>query len=201
MLKHFKPHVFLDLAGGYGQNKVVSNTWIMPDTPASQYGYANTHNNNYFASLTALYTRPWNNFVLSANGRLLYSQVDAGRYTFVYQPTLLPQTVAPLTNKVLFLMENAEIGYKFKPNIMPLMPFVNGGLIQVLHFSNSRPLINAAINGTLPQLSMNKNGYRLGGGLSFNYKQLTVRLEEQYYNASGTFTSYQTIAGLRYLMS
>jgi len=201
VLKRFKEYYYLDLAGAYGQNKIASQSWILPNTPISQYGFANSRSNNWFTSLTGLYSRPWKNFLINANARLLYSQTDAGNYFFNYQSSPLPQPVQALTNKVWFAMENIELGYKFKPTV-PLVPFVNAGLIQVLSYTNSRTLIDSTlINGTLPQLSMNKNGYRLGGGFSYSYKRLTLRIEEQFYNASGTFKSYQTVAGIRYLIS
>jgi len=198
VLKYYKPYVFLDLAAGYGQNKVVSESWIMANTPDQQYGYAHTRNTNWFASLTSAYHRPWKKFVLRANARLLYSQANAGRYMFNFQSVFPAKLIEPMTNKVWFLMENAELGYNLNPT---LTPFINGGLIQIVHYANSRPLINLPINSTFPQLSMNKNGFKLGGGVAINYKQLTLRLEEQYYNAGGTYTSTQTIAGFKYLMS
>lgn len=200
VLKQFTSQFFLDLAAAYGQNKVSTQSWIInPGVP--QIGHAQSHSNSGFASLTALYSRPWNNFVLNANGRLLYSQVSSGRYPFTFAPTFPNQIVEPLTNKALFLVENAELEYKFQPTIMPLNPFINGGLIQVLQFSNSRETINTPINGISPQLNLNKNGYRLGGGLSFYHKQLTIRIEEQYYQSGGTYSSYETIVGLRYMIS
>ena len=128
----------------------------------------------------------------------MYSQINAGSYPLIFQPTLPSQIVPALTTKATFLFENAELGYKVTTE---MMPFINAGLIQVVQYSNSRPIIANPINGSLPQLNMNQNGFRLGGGVSFNHKQFTLRLEQKYYNAGGTFTSNQTFVGLEYQFS
>lgn len=194
VLKQFSSQVFLDLAGAYGQNKVNSQSIYS----ASQIGYATNNSSNWFMSLTGFYGRNWNKWVLNTNARVLYSQMNSGSYPFSFQSNTPVQIVAPLTNKVWFLMENAELAYNFERRVMPLTPFINAGLIQVLKFSNSRAIVNTPINGISPQLNMNKGGYRLGTGLSYNYKQFTVRLEEQYYSSGNTYRSYQTLLGLRY---
>lgn len=213
LLKQIKPHVYLDLAGAYGQNKLNTQTQILTGgvlvsrrsprvTPSSLAGVSSSNTSNWFTSLTALYSKPWNKFLVNANGRLLYSRVNAGSYLFTYQSALPSQTVQAITNKAVYLMENVELGYKLDQKRLPLTPFVNAGLVQVLHFSNSRPLVNAArIVGVVPQLSLDKNGYRLGGGATFQHKNLSIRLEEQYYRASSTYSSYQTIAALKYMIS
>lgn len=202
VLKQFSPKYFIDIAGAYGQNRVNTQSTIMPGTRSSQIGSARNTNHSGFASVAGIYTRPWKNFSLIASARVLYSQVNAGSYAFTFNTANLPaQTVLPLTNKVWFLMENAEIDYKFDKTRFPFRPFVNAGLLQVLSFSNSRPVIGAVINGVSPQLSMNKDGYRVGGGLSLNHKNITVRVEEQYYSSAGTYSSLQTIAGIRYTIN
>lgn len=198
ILKQVRSDFYLDLAGAYGQNKVNIQSTIMPNTNREHIGYASTSNNNWFTSFTGIYSKAWNNFLLTANGRVLYSQINSGSYSFLFQSNFPTQTVQPLTNKVWFLIENVEVGYNFDKLKMPVTPFVNGGLLQVLNYTNSRPIVGAVINGTSPQLNMNKDGFRVGGGLSFRHKSFTVRIEEQYYNASGTYSSYQTLAGMKY---
>lgn len=189
------PWFSVDMAGAYGQNKIKTQNVLSLGDNFLQYGVANTNNNNWFASIMGTYSRPWKNWQFSGSGKVLYSQVDSPAYPFVYPAPIGTQVVASLTNKVTYLTENVEVGYRLTPLFMP---FLNGGLIQVASFSNSRPIVGTVINGTLPQLNMDKNAYKVGGGLSYNYKQFAVRLEEQYYNAGGTFTSTQTILLLRY---
>lgn len=198
VLKQINSSFIVDLAGAYGQNKVNTQVNLLPGTVAERVGYAKTHNNNWLATLTGLYTKPWKKFLLSANGRLLYSQIDAGRYQFDFQSALPSQVVLPLTNKALFLMENIEVGYMIDSVKNPFTPFVNAGLFQVLSYSNSRPVVSVLLNGISPQLNLDKNGYRVGGGITFHHKQFMARIEEQYYNASKTYQSYQTLLVIKY---
>ena len=94
-------------------------------------------------------------------------------------------------------MENVEVGYNLEK--FPLWTvFANTGLVQVLSFTNSRALIGVPINGFSPQLNLDKNGFRVGGGLGYTHKQFTVRIEEQYYSAGSTYSSYQTLLGIKY---
>lgn len=188
----------LDLAGGYGQNHVSSQSWILPNTPEQAQAFGNYHNKNWFTSFNALYKKKHNKLSLKASVGILYSQINTGSYVLLIQPAQPLQTVPtvpPLTNKVTYIMESAELGYNINS---VFSPFINGGLIQVAHFQNSRPVFVTPVNGSLPQLNMNKNGFKLGGGLTFIHKQFTLRLEEKYYNAGNTFRSYQTVAGLEY---
>ncbi len=198
MLKSFTKYVLVDVSGAVGQNKSTIHSIIGPNIVDTQYGSANSRSGNWFASVAGIYSKPWKRFILSSNVRLLYSQVNNKSYLLTYQPTMSPQFVAALTNKIFFVMENAEVGYKYKPNVTP---FLNAGLIQLAHYSNSYPSVITAINGSLPQLNMNKNGYKLGAGIGFSYKKLAIRVEEQYYNAGGSYTSYQTLVGLRYVIT
>jgi hypothetical protein len=199
VLREAKYKIFLDLSGAYGQNKVNSTSWVSPNTKYQQIGQAHNISSNWFVSLMALYSHPWHKFSFNPNIRLLYSQVNSGNYTFEFAPTLGPQTVTALTNKALFLTENIEIDYTLDTK-MSIKPFINGGLLQVLYFSNSRPLIAGSIIGPSPQLDIRTDGYRLGGGVTFQHKRLSLRIEEQYYSSGGNYTSYQTLAGLRYTL-
>lgn len=195
ILKSFNNQFYLDFSGAYGQNNVNNQTWINQDTSNPQVGQGKYTNNNWLASVNAIYRKTWKNLDIKFNGGALYSQINTGSYLFTFQPTLPALTVASLTNKVTMLMENVEVGY---PVTSQIKPFINGGLIQVVQFSNSRPVLASQINGTLPQLNMNQNGYRLGGGVALNHKKFTLRVEEKYYNSNNTFRSYLTLVGLEY---
>jgi len=198
LLKTFNSRFYLDLAGAYGQNKINTVTQIAPDSDSEQTAFSSYINNNWFVSINALYRKPWKKLLLKTNVGALYSQINSGSYLFTLQSTGTSAIVAPLVNRATLILENAELGYAYNAE---LMPFINGGLIQVAQFSNSRPIVSAQINGSLPQLNMNKSGYRLGAGLAIKHKTLALRLEEKYYNAGGTFQSYQTLVGLEYQFS
>lgn len=202
VLKIFTPQIYVDLAGGYGYNRFVTFTEIAASPGGLQPTEAHErHNNdNWFISLNGIYRKSWQKFLLRANLGVLYSEIDTGSYNYIFPATTTFANVAPLVNRSTLILENAEFGYSINSK---LMPFIDVGLIQVAQFSNSRPLMSAAtvINGSLPQLNMDKSGYRLGGGVSYNYKNLSMRLEEKYYNAGGTFESLQTLASLEYQFS
>ena len=203
LTKQVKPNFLVDLSGAYGRNKVNITSFLDVNRGGvkEQIGYANTYSTNWFASLMGLYTKTWSNrWFMNLNARLLYTSIESGTYSIFYQTAFPTQTVAPLANKSWFLMENAELGYNFE-KYPAWIPFVNAGLVQVLSYRNSRPLINSAINGISPQLNLDQNGYRLGTGLAYTNKQLTVRLEEQYYNAGNIFRSYQTLLSVKYALA
>ncbi|WP_392538996.1 autotransporter outer membrane beta-barrel domain-containing protein [Legionella sp. 227] len=196
LFKIFTPEIYADLGGGYGFNKFITLTEIATE-PAPLIAQATNNNNNWFISFNGIYRKTWKQFLMRANAGVLYSQIDTGRYNYFFPDTATFQVIEPLTNKATLILENIELGYYIKPTVMP---FLSGGLIQVAQFSNSRLLINPAsvINGSLPQLNMDKSGFRVGGGIAITYKNATIRVEEKYYNAGGVFQSYQTLAALEY---
>lgn len=194
--KVLTPQLDIDIAGGYGQNRI--NTQTLLNASTLDMAYSKHNNNNWLTSLNVFYKKQWNTVFLKTYAGILYSQINSGSYVLAF-PSIQPgQFVAPLTTKTTYIMEGAEISYKHNST---LTPFINGGLIQVANYTNTRPIFTQQINGSLPQLNMDKNGYKLGGGVAVQYKQLTLRLEEKYYRAGSLFTSYQTIAGLEYRFS
>jgi len=199
LFKIFTPEIYADLSAGYGFNKFITLTEIATE-PAPLIAQATNNNDNWFVSFNAIYRKTWKQWQMRANAGVLYSQIDTGRYNYFFPASDTFQVIDPLTNKATLILENIELGYYIKPTVMP---FLSGGLIQVAQFSNSRPLVNPAsdINGSLPQLNMDKSGFRVGGGIALTYKNATIRIEEKYYNAGGVFQSYQTLAALEYQFS
>ncbi|STY30778.1 Uncharacterised protein [Legionella wadsworthii] len=197
LFKIFSPVIYADLSGGYGFNKFDTLTVIDSGPPEPLIAKSTNNNNNWFISLNGIYRKTWNKLLMRANVGVLFSEINTRSYNFFFPATATFQGVAPLTNKATLFLENVELGYYIKPNVMP---FISGGLIQVAQFSNSRPLIDPAsvINGSLPQLNMDKSGFRVGGGIAISFKKATLRVEEKYYNAGGVFQSYQTLAALEY---
>lgn len=198
LLKQLNDHWFADFSAAYGKNRLNIMSFIT--TPTGELiGSASTSSTNWFASAMGIYSKNWKQWIITANGRLLYSEVNNGSYSFLFQPTAANQIVAPLSNKSWYLMENIELGYQLER--LSWTPFINAGLVQVLSFRNSRSLTNIAINGISPQLNVDKDGVRVGGGLAYTNKQFTLRIEEQYYNAGGIYSSYQTFLGIRYALA
>ena len=199
LFKIFTPEIYADLSAGYGFNKFITLTEIATE-PAPLIAQATNNNDNWFVSFNAIYRKTWKQWQMRANAGVLYSQIDTGRYNYFFPASDTFQVIDPLTNKATLILENIELGYYIKPTVMP---FLSGGLIQGAQFSNIRPLVNPAsdINGSLPQLNMDKSGFRVGGGIALTYKNATIRIEEKYYNAGGVFQSYQTLAALEYQFS
>lgn len=206
VMNAFTPQFYVDLSAGLGQNSITNYSVLLQGTPTPGWGIAHYSNNNWFGSLNAIYNKPWKDFILRANAGVLYTQIHTGFYIFYtdifYPPPDSVQVnysvVTPLTTKATLVYENAELAY----NLMPgLSPFVNAALIQVAQFSNSRPLVSNQINGSLPLLDMNQNGYRVGAGVLITRDKLRVRIEDKYYNAQNIFISNQVIVGLEYQFS
>ncbi|AWN75429.1 autotransporter outer membrane beta-barrel domain-containing protein [Legionella anisa] len=196
IFKVFTPQIYADVSGGYGYNKFNTVTEIVMN-PTPLIAQATNNNNNWFVSVNGIYRKAWKQLLMRANLGVLYSEINTGRYNYFFPSTVTFQVIEPLTNKATLILENIELGYFVKPSVMP---FISGGLIQVAQFSNSRPLVDPAsiINGSLPQLNMDRSGFRVGGGIAITYKNATIRVEEKYYNAGGIFESYQTLAALEY---
>lgn len=195
VLKAMNTHVLIDIAGAYGQNTSVSAIQFNPTI----IGLANSTNHNWFVGINGIYKTTWKKFLLKGNIGALHSQIESpGADIEFLTPDIPTKTVAPLTNKTVLTAEGAEIGYKLKPNFTP---FINGTLVQVIAFSNSRSVIPNHIIGIIPQLEMNQDAYKLGGGIAMRYKHFNLRLEQKYYNAGGTFISNLTTIGIAYHFS
>lgn len=196
--KSFTPRFDVDIAGGYGQNRIHSQTRLLTHTPNQNRSFAKYHNDNWLVSVNGIYKKQWHKLLLRAYVGALYSQINTGRYSLSFAAFRSPQTIAALSTKTTYVIEGAELSYR---PASELSTFINGGLVQVADYRNSRAVFVQPIIGTLPQLNMDRNGYKLGGGLVYRHKQITLRLEEKYYRADNLFRSYQTIAGLEYRFS
>lgn len=195
LMKQINQNVLFDVAGAYGRNKTNTISWTDLE---SDTGYAKANGSNWFASATGIYSKITNRLLTTISGRLLFTQVNNDAYSFRFNSSRPDQSIAPFTNNSLFLMENIELAYN--PEKLPNWnPFVNGGLVQILSYKNSTTFTAPAINGISPQFNLDENAFHVGGGLSYSYRQFTIRLEEQYYKAGDIYSSMQTILFLRYL--
>jgi hypothetical protein len=202
VLKVFKPQIFFDIAAGYGYNQIHTFSTIEPGqiNPGTLVAFARNNTNNWFVSGTGIYRKTWQKFLFRASLGVLYSKINTPEYDFTFPEINVIDTAETLINRATLLLESAEFGYYVNPK---LMPFVNVGLIQVAQFSLNRQIISPTtiINGSLPQLLMNKDAFRLSAGLNYKHKNFSLRVEEKYYNASSTFRSYQTLVILEYLFT
>lgn len=196
--KFVNSNLSLGVAGAYGYNDLNSRLIISPGTTDEQTGTAHTNNYNWFTTLSAAYYKPVDRFLLQAGARLLYSEVHTSSHAYRFQNTPQSVPVQSLTNKLLWIMEDAELDFTANEHVKP---FITGGLIQVAKNSNNRALISSPVVGSLPQLSITKNGYRVGGGIMLQYNKWSVRLEHKYYNASNLYVSNQTLLNVNYAMS
>lgn len=195
ILSVYKEHFFFDVGAAYGHNIINTNSVIN----TTILGYTNTQNNNWFTQFSSVYNNKWKQLTYLFNAGILYSEVDAGSYQFFYTTqNLAPAVVAPLRTRTIFVSEGLELGYETENNGLKFTPFLNAGLVQIPVYSTTR---NTApiINGSLPQLSVNQNGYRAGTGVNLVHEKFTIRVEEAYYNAGNVFKSYQTVANLKYI--
>ena len=187
-------HFFVDLAAGYESNDT-SGTQFSSDPEL--YKYSNNESNyskNWFASASALFTHTWKEFAFNANLGLTHAEANQDPHNLYFSQTMYPDLISSLQNKVSFLHENAELSYH--ANSL-LQPFVGGGLLQVL---NPNKGTESLLDWSLPGSSnpnFDNNGYKIGGGLSLNYKQYVLRLEQQYFQRGELYRTNQSTLSLR----
>lgn len=201
LLQQFTPHWYGDLMGSYGQSRMSYFSSIPAGNTEGELfqGSANGQGNNFFISVTGGYVATsQSHFLVRSYLTLLYNQINQQSFAFNF-PTTLSNNVPSLVNRSVLLLEHLEITYD-KSEYM--QPFVSGGLLEVLDFSNSRPIVdNIVLIGSLPEFNLNQNGFRVGGGINFNYKQWMLRLEQQYDQRGSVYHSNQSIVTLILTMS
>lgn len=182
-------HLFVDLAGGY-ESYDNSAARFSPDSELYKYSSnANSYNKNWFASASALFTHTWKEFAFNANLGLTHAEANQDPSNFYFSQTMSPELGSSLQNKVSFLHENAELSYRASSLVQP---FVGGGLLQVMTPNNgSQSIVDLALPGSLDP-SLDSNGYKIGGGLSLNYKQYALRLEQQYFQRGELYRNNQS---------
>jgi len=178
-----KSPIAIDLIGGYGQSK--TNSYSIISSARQQFVHGNSSSEDWFVSVAALYTNTWKNFIYKGAFSVLHNELDQKRFTAI--SNLRSITILPLTNIVTDLIEGVEVGYKLNDKIVP---FIDGSLIQVVQFSNSRPLVTGVLIGTLPELSLDQNGYQVGGGIGFNFKPVILRVEQLYIHRGNPYRSH-----------
>lgn len=198
VLYQIKPNWYIDLLGNYGRSHLSYRTLFNANATAfnaPMVSRPTSHGNNWYASVTGEHIYPWHQFVLKGFLSLLHSEVYQSSYSYYFgSSAFAPNHIASISNQATFLLENAEIAYTVSPSIQP---FVNGGLLQVLQYANSRPIVTSvALVGTLPEFNISQNGFRVGGGVSLAYKQVVLRLEQQYEQRGMVYHSNQTIAAI-----
>lgn len=195
ILKKYQEHIYVDLSAGLGQNKLHYATQIDRQTNSEQLGIGHSRSNGWFTSLNAIYSKPWHKIHMLGSVGFLYNDVTQKGYSLSFTPTGTISQIPQLTNQSSFALENTEIGYELTDNIQP---FVNAGLLQVLQFSNSRPVITDIGLGSLPEFNVDNNGYHAGAGFVAQYKSWHLRLEQQYNQRGNRFHSNLSLASLTY---
>ncbi|MCA0404201.1 MAG: autotransporter outer membrane beta-barrel domain-containing protein [Proteobacteria bacterium] len=188
ILAHIDTSYFFDLAGGYGQNTGHFQTQVFLPGEIAKQATANNHGNNWFISGAALYSKKINSFKVNANIGVLHMEVNQRPYDLNFADYIAYQFVERAKTSVTFILENAEIGYQANPMFQP---FINGGLLQVANFSTNQNIPSNFI-GPIPGLNLDKNGYKIGGGLSLSYQQYLLRVEQQYFKRGSIYSSNQT---------
>ncbi|KTC68935.1 hypothetical protein Lbir_2468 [Legionella birminghamensis] len=198
LLKTIKPYLLLDVVGGLGHNSLSYSTLIAKNTEYQQQGRARSNSDNWFGGVNGIYSHSFRDWKFLGSIGVLYSQVNQDSFNYVFIPNNSTTRVPFLRNKSSFALENAELSYQLKDWVQP---FVNAGLIQVLQFENNRSSISGEFLGALPEFNLDQNGYRAGGGLSFKYKQLTLRIEHQYSQRTDVYHSNLTMVSLNVNMA
>ena len=182
-------HIFVDLAGGYEPN---TNPALQTSSMSDLYKYNMSnpsYSKNWFASASALFTHTWKEFAFNANLGLTHAEANQDPYNLYFAQTLPTEQISSLQSKVSFLHENAELSYKMNSLFQP---FVGGGFLQVMNpNNNAQSMMNFALPNSFDP-NLDTNGYKIGGGLSLNYKQYVLRLEQQYFQRGALYHNNQS---------
>lgn len=84
LTKSIKPHLFVDFYGGYGQNKLNYLTLMAPKTPNQQTAAATNHSNNWFVSLSTLYSTIFHNFLITGAFSVLHNEIKQNGFTYFF---------------------------------------------------------------------------------------------------------------------
>lgn len=186
LLTKLMHHLFFDVAGGYVQD----------NTNVAHFYYNNAYNKgyskNWFASAAALFTHTWKEFVFNANLSALRGDAQQDPYNAYFAYNNPWQTANGLSNKMSFIQENAEIQYRGNSFVQP---FIGGGLLQVIDANT--PLMMTSTFSPMPEWNQDLTGYKVGGGLAFNYKQYVFRLEQQYYQRGNLYHGNQSTLSVK----
>lgn len=198
VLKQVKPSLYFDVLGGYGQNQLSFKTLNNTEVTNQELGHAVSSGNSWFVGLKGIYSHSWTDFGLISSLAALHTEVNQNAYNYILFNSSPPNNfISPLSSKATFILENAELTYKRHATIQP---FLNGALIQIVQKPDDRPNLATLSIGSLPNpnININKNGFAVGGGVSFKYKKLLLRLEQQYYQRGSIYHSNQSVATIRY---
>lgn len=189
-------HLFFNFSASAGQNIIKTNAKYQNGLT----GYANAANLNWFTHLIGQYNNSWNSLSYSINAAVLYNQINANAYDFIFNSTYNnPISLESVITRQLFVFEFIELGYKTLKNNLTFTPYLSGGLIQIPLYATSRPVL-PIVNGALPQLIINKNGYKAATGVSLQHKKFKIRLEQSIYQSGREFTSYATVANVAFYL-
>lgn len=175
----------VDLLGGYGNStfKIDSTKSFPTTTIANTVGSGSLEGSNAYIGARLMYSRPFKDFMLRGDLAYVYNNFFQAGYLVAYNDGT-NQSVASLTTRTGLLTENVRIYYRKKPNAQP---FVVGGLIQLVNRTYSNPVINASTSASLPQLVLGRNGFLVGAGLNYAYKQLRLTPYYQYSERGSLF--------------
>lgn len=195
LFQRLMQHLFIDLAGGYQPNE----NFIQPFSSTTVNGGQNNsllgaYTKNWFASASALFTHTWKEFAFNANLGLTHaeSNPDLLNSGFFSSNNFGSDTTGNPQNKVSFIHENAEVSYRAHSLFQP---FIGGGLLQVVN-TNSNATSNIQSWGLPSSLfdpTQDNTGYKIGGGVSLNYKQYMLRLEQQYFQRGNTYKNNEAV--------
>lgn len=175
----------IDLLGGYGNStfKIDSTQSFPTTTTASITGNGSLTGNNAYIGARLMYTRPFNDWMLRADLAYVYNNFFQSSYLINFNNGTSQPTSA-LTTRIGLLTENVRVYYNKKPNAQP---FIAAGLIQVVNRTYSNPAITASTSASLPQLVLGRNGFLVGAGLNYAYKQLRLTPYYQYSERGSLF--------------
>lgn len=195
LFQRLMQHLFIDLAGGYQPHENLIQPLAGNSISSGQSNsLLGTYTKNWFASASALFTHTWKEFAFNANLGLTHAEANPELLNSGFFSTNSLGTEIPGNpqNKVSFIHENAEVSYRAHSLFQP---FIGGGLLQVVNANNNptNTLQSWGLPSSLFDPMQDNTGYKIGGGVSLNYKQYMLRLEQQYFQRGNTYKNNEAV--------
>jgi len=174
--KQLSNNFSVDLAGGVGQSQyTLTTTSIFPVIGAQVpsgilFGNAGLTGFNEYLGGRFTASQSFQKWSLQGDAGYIYSNYQQPGYNITYTDGSSTPVLSLIT-RIGLITENARLSYQVDDH---LVPYIMGGLIQVVSLSYSNPIIQPTTISPLPQLSLTDSGFLLGTGLSYEYKFIRV---------------------------
>ena len=174
--KQLSNNFSVDVASGVGHSQyTITTTSIFPVVATNTdfgilFGNARLTGFNEYLGGRFTASQSFQKWSLQGDAGYIFSNYQQPGYSINYTDNSSTPVLSLIT-RIGLLTENARLSYQVNDH---LVPYIMGGLIQVVSLSYSNPIIQPTTISPLPQLSLPDSGFLLGTGLSYDYKFIRI---------------------------